>query len=484
MISIKEIQDIEVAIKADRLNDARQILAKATPEEARGVIERLPDSVAGVAFRLLDRDTMLEVFERLERDNQSELLRRMTDDDALKILNRLETDETIQLFEELPAKVTKRLLGQLTAERLKEVDKILGYEDGTCGRRMNPHPFTARRPHTVKETLEAIKASALDAEDLDIVFVIDRERFFHGYVQVADLLKADPETKMVTLAESPGSIVRTNEDEQRAVRVLQKADLPAIAVLDQENRLVGALASEDLMDVAQQEASEWMYQKAGVRDISSKKDHTFSRRLTQGNILYPVRVRLLFLLITLFGGLMVGGIIDHFEGTLEAIIVAAVFIPLVMDMGGNVGTQSTTIFARGFALGHIRLRRFWSYLLREGSIGLTIGVLLGALGGTIAYFWQGVPNDVPAIGLAVGISLTVVITFASMLGFLLPYILIKLGFDHAPGADPFITTIKDFTGLALYFFLVATLIGTPEELDEDLLEEAFNPPAIEWVVGT
>lgn len=483
MINTKEIHEIENAIKSERLNDARQILAKTTPEEAWAVIERLNVPVAAVAFRLLDRKAMLYVFERLERDSQSALLRQMTDDEAIKILERLDADESVQLFEELPAKVTKRLIEQLSVGRRKEVNTILGYPDGSCGRRMNPHPFTARRSHTAKATLDAIKTSELEAEDLDVVFVIDQERFFHGYVQVAELLKADPQATMVSLAKSPGNVVHTDEDEYRAVRVLQRADLPAIAVLDRENRLVGALASEDLMDVAQEEASEWMYQKAGVRDIGSNKDHLFSRRLTQGPIGYPVRVRMLFLFVTLIGGLMVGGIIDHFEGTLEAIIVAAVFIPLVMDMGGNVGTQSTTIFARGFALGHIKLNHFWSYLLREGSIGLTIGLLLGTLGGVIAYFWQGVPNEVPAIGLAVGISLFVVITFAAMLGFLLPYLMVKLGFDHAPGADPFITTIKDFTGLALYFFLVATLIGVPEELDEDLLDTANAPPAIELVLS-
>ena len=134
-----------------------------------------------------------------------------------------------------------------------------------------------------------------------------------------------------------------------------------------------------------------------------------------------------------------------------------------MDMGGNVGTQSTTIFARGLALGHINLRRFGQVLFREGKVGLLMGATLGLAGGTIAYFWQGLPNDVPQLGIAVGISLFAVVLIASILGFLLPYLMVKLGFDHAPGADPFITTIKDFTGLALYFYLVSVLIGVPDE---------------------
>lgn len=167
--------------------------------------------------------------------------------------------------------------------------------------------------------------------------------------------------------------------------------------------------------------------------------------------------------------------------TLAAVLAAAVFIPLVMDMGGNVGTQSTTIFARGFALGHIKLNKFWRYLMREGLIGLTMGLLLGAVAGVIAYFWQGLPNGIPQIGIAVGLALTTVITLAAMLGFLLPYAMVKLGLDHAPGADPFITTIKDFTGLFLYFYLVTLLIGTPEPSEEPVALTPTPPALIQTV---
>jgi magnesium transporter len=233
--------------------------------------------------------------------------------------------------------------------------------------------------------------------------------------------------------------------------------------VDDEDKLVGMITFDDAMQAIEEDVSDTMYQKAGVMTGTSTRekarDVLFSRKLTQGNILYPVRLRITFLFITLIGGFLVGGVIDRFEELLSAIIVAAVFIPVIMDMGGNVGTQSTTIFARGLALGHIKLEKIWKHIGREMAIGALIGIILGLLAGTGAYFWQGEPNDLQLIGLAVGLSLIIVLPLASFLGFFIPYLLLKMGWDHAPGADPFITTIKDFVGLTLYFTLVSVFIG-------------------------
>nr|WP_217352395.1 magnesium transporter [Candidatus Viridilinea mediisalina] len=152
--------------------------------------------------------------------------------------------------------------------------------------------------------------------------------------------------------------------------MLKFSGLPAIPVVDSEERLVGAVTFDDALDLIERDTSETMYQKAGVGDVTRNRDEIYSKRLTQGPIWYPVRVRIVFLFVTLMGGLAVGGLIDSFEEVLAAVLAAAVFIPLVMDMGGNVGTQSTTIFARGLALGHINLQRFRQHLTREVSIGL------------------------------------------------------------------------------------------------------------------
>lgn len=216
---------------------------------------------------------------------------------------------------------------------------------------------------------------------------------------------------------------------------------------------------DDAMDAIAEDVTDTMMQKAGVADPTHLKDTIRSEKLIAGSIAYPLKVRLAFLMVTLAGGLAVGGLIDRFEDVLAAIVAVAVFIPLVMDMGGNVGTQSTTIFARGLALGHIDLTRFRRHLAREVRVGLTMAIILGTIGGTVAWAWQGAPNDIPQLGIVVGIALAFSVTFAAFLGFFLPWLLLKIGADHAPGADPFITTIKDFSGLAVYFLLASWLLG-------------------------
>ncbi|HIK24516.1 MAG TPA: magnesium transporter, partial [Thermosynechococcus sp. M46_R2017_013] len=222
--------------------------------------------------------------------------------------------------------------------------------------------------------------------------------------------------------------------------------IPAIPLVDQEGRLVGDITFDDVIDLA------------GVGNLLNR-DQVWSERLVRGPIRYAVQLRIICLIITLIGGMIVGGVIQYFEEVLEAVVAVAIFIPVVMGMGGNVGTQSTTVFARGLAWQHIDIRHYGGYLFREFRIGAIMGLILGTAGGLIALVWQGLPNGIPQLGLAVGLSLFVVITFAAVLGALLPWILLKLGFDHGPAAAPFITTIKDFTGLLLYFYLVSAFLG-------------------------
>ncbi|RFA26804.1 magnesium transporter [Alkalilimnicola ehrlichii] len=313
---------------------------------------------------------------------------------------------------------------------------------------------------SVKETLDAVRESELDNAAASVVFVARSSGRHLGFVRLSTLLRADAERPVAGLVEGRDLFVKQDADREHAARLLQRRDLAMLPVIDEANRMVGALRFDDAMDILEEEASEDVYWKAGIGDLTHHKEVVRSEKLTSGGIGYPVKVRMAFLMVTLIGGLMVGGVIDYFEGVLEAIVALAIFIPLVMDMGGNVGTQSTTIFARGLALGHINLKQFFRvHIVRELKVGLAMGLVLATIGGLVAWAWQGAPNDIPLLGVVVGISLMFSITTACLLGFLLPYLLLKLGVDHAPGADPFITTIKDFSGLAVYFLSAAWLLG-------------------------
>jgi len=438
---------------------AKALLNQLPAAEAAQVLSALAEADRAVAFRLLDKDQAIATFEQLNADEQRSLVLAMESSEAIAIIEGLDPDDRAALFDELPAKVAKRLLADLRPETRAQIHMLLNYPPDSAGRIMSPNYVMVRRYATVGEALEAVRRSPLKREGIAVVFITDATRRYEGFVRLTDLVKADPDTPVSELIEGADVRVAASDAATAAARLLQRLDLPAVPVVDRENRLVGAVTFDDAMDILEEESSETMYQKAGVAPVGQGADVVRSERLTCGSILYPVRVRIFFLLITLAGGLAVGRIIEHFESVITSVTAAAVFIPMIMDMGGNVGTQSTTIFARGLALGHIDLSRFLRHLWWETRVGMVLGLILGVVGGAIAYVWQGAPNGLPELGIAVGVSLFISSTLACFLGFLMPWALLKLGLDHAAGADPFLTTLKDFTSLTIYFFLVVFLLG-------------------------
>ncbi|MGY6709322.1 MAG: magnesium transporter [Rhizobiaceae bacterium] len=312
----------------------------------------------------------------------------------------------------------------------------------------------------VKQTLETVRRSKTPLGQSSVVFLLDGQGRYKGFVRLSALLRAEPAEQVARLAEGADLAVTADTDQEAAARKLQLRDVSLLPVVNSQGEMIGVLTFDDAMDILEAETSDDIYYKAGVGDVFRTSDHVRSEKLTQGPIWYTVRVRILFLMVTLAGGLVVGGLIDTFEDVLGAVIALAIFIPLVMDMGGNVGTQSSTIFARGYALGHVTMQDFWrKNFAREAMVGAVMAVGIAVIAGTIAYFWQGLPNDIPQLGIVVGVALFTSVFTAACLGFLLPWAMVKIGVDHAPGADPFITTIKDFTGLLVYFLMASWLIG-------------------------
>lgn len=446
-------------LAAGDLAALKQEMMSCHVEEIASELPGLNSTEQALVFRVLAKTKALGVFELLTRDQQATLVEALSMSDAVDVIEQLDADDRIHLIDELPARVAKRLVAELDPATRDSVQSMLGYPAGTVGRILSPHYLWVRSSATIAQAREAVAESQLRSEHLNTVFVVDEERRYQGLIRLGDLLRTDMATPVSDLVQARGVTAGAYDDAAVAARLLQRRDLDALPVLDSEDRLIGAVTVDDAMDAIDIETSATMYGIAGIADPGQDNETLRSEKLTSGSISYPVRVRLAFLMVTLAGGIAVGGLIDAFEDTLAAVVALAVFIPLVMDMGGNVGTQSTTIFARGLALGHINLGRIWHHIGREMLVGLVMGVIIGVVGGAVAYFWQGVPNGIPALGLAVGISLFVSVNIATFLGFFLPWFLIKLGLDHAPGADPFITTIKDFTGLFVYFGLAAWVLN-------------------------
>jgi len=253
--------------------------------------------------------------------------------------------------------------------------------------------------------------------------------------------------------------VSTSTDQEETARLLQELDLLALPVVDYENRLVGIVTIDDAVDILEEEAEEDLFIQAGLASSVKGSESNRSELLIRGSLWQIWKVRLPFLLITLAAGFAAAWLVEGFEEILEAVVAIAFFLPLIMDMGGNVGTQSSTAFARGVALGHIQIKDFLKHFAKEMGVGLNLGLTSGILsGGIIALgsLWFDYPIT---LALAVGLTLIVTMTLAASLGFLVPYALIKLNADQAAGSAPIITSIKDIAGILIYFAFASLFLS-------------------------
>jgi len=436
------------------MKSLKKILNSAEDLEVLEAIKDLSSKEQVIVYRLLNKERALFIFEQLDTRLQQKLIHSFTEEKAIEMITELAPDDRVRLLDELPAGVAKKLLASLSVEERQITNVLMGYESETAGRIMTPEYVRLSRDMTVVDALDKVKANAKDKETIYTLFVTNEARVLEGVLSLRELLIADSHIKIEDLMQKKIIKVSTDTDQEEVARLLQELDLLAIPVTDKENRLVGIITVDDAMDILEDEATEDMFDKAGMADIN-RKETSRSELLVEGSMWDIWKVRVPFLVLTLLGGLIAGSVIETFEETLESIAIVAVFIPVIMDMGGNVGTQSSTVFARGLLLGHIKMKNIGKHLIKEMIVGLTMGILIGIVAGSAAYIWHGVLG----LGLAVGFALVITMTMASMLGFIVPFILIKLNVDQAAGTDPIITSIKDVLGLLIYFILVNQFLG-------------------------
>jgi len=454
---IKLLRRIRQLVNANETETLKQEINAMEDFLLADMIEALESQYQVVVFRLLDKEKALEVFEHIEVEVQQELVQNFADERAVEFFKGLEPDDRARLMDELPAKVAKRLIGSLSQKEKDLTLTVLGYERGTAGHVMTPKYVRLRKDQTVEGALKKLREIGKKIETLYNIYVTDDRRKLEGVVSLKDLVTAEPAALVGdVMTENPIKVTYDVKDEDVA-KLLQDSDMIAVPVVDTEGRLLGAVTVDDAMDVLEDEALESALDKAGFAG-SSQEDIDRSQLLTTGNLWQVWRIRMPFLFVALFGGMIAGMFIEQFEETLEAIAALAFFIPVIMDMGGNVGTQSATIFTRAVVLGQIDFKRFMKQWLREVGIGFSMGVVFGILGGFIVFVWQRDLEYAADLAFVIGVALAFTITIATALGFFVPFVLVKLGLDQAAGANPFITTLKDITGLLIYFLLAAALL--------------------------
>jgi len=434
------------------MGQLKNLLTEAEGMEILHAFYELSEEEQVIVFRLLNKDAALWLFDELDTDEQHNLLRSFTAERTIEFVEELAPDDRVRLLDELPATVAKKLLNSLTPAERASTNLLLGYEPETAGRIMTTEYISLTRDMTAREALKKIRRQARDKETIYTLYVRNRARHLEGVISLKDLIIAEEEALVEDLMMKHAISVQTDTDQEEVATLLKELDLLAIPVVDKENRLVGIVTIDDAIDILEEEVTEDILSQAGL--VASKEANR-SELLISGSLWKIWRVRLPFLFITLVAGMFAGLVIEGFEEVLESIAAVAIFIPLIMDMGGNVGTQSSTVFARGVVLGHIHVKQFTKHFIKEVGVGFSMGIVVGLISGTIAAIWQGLPM----LGLAVGLALVTTMTLAALLGFLVPFVLIKLNIDQAAGSAPIITSIKDIAGLLIYFVSVSVFMS-------------------------
>lgn len=421
------------------------LLALPEPEIA-DLLSRLKKADRIVVLRLLPRDLAGDVFSYLELNEQNALLASLTDEETRQILASMSPDDRTQLLGELPGQITQRLLNLLDRSDLREARELLGYPPESVGRLMTPDYVAVRPEWTIARALTHIRHKGRSLETVATVYVTDHRWKLLDAMDLSRFVLAEPTDTVSQYMEHRLIHLSAFDDRERAVTLIQKYDLSALPVVDSQGTLLGIVTVDDVLDVAQEEATEDFYRVGGVTPLKTRfKNATFRE-------LYGRRIG--WLLALIFMNLFSGAVLASYEATIAAAVALVFFLPLLIDSGGNAGSQSATLMVRALAMGEVRMGD-WSRLIgKELAVATALGVTMG-----LAVWGVGLYRGGPQIAIVVALTMGLVVVIGSLIGLSLPFLLSRLKLDPATASGPLITTIADIAGVLIYLSIATWFLG-------------------------
>ena len=438
---------LQLLLEQGNFQGAKALLLPVQPVDIAEAIEGLPESMQAIAFRLLGKTEAIEVYEHLDSAVQQSLVQEFKRQEVLDVVDKMSPDDRARLFDELPAKVVRRLLTQMSPGERQATALLLGYEEHTAGRIMTPEYISLKESLTLSQTLERIRSLANASEIIYYLYVTDASRRLTGIVSLRDLVISPPEKTLGEIMTRDVVYVNTDTDQEEVARMIGRYDLLALPVVDREQRFVGVVTVDDVIDIIEQEATEDIYALGGVQ---ADGDNYF-----QTNLVTVARKRVVWLFVLLLTNTITGTIIRSQEALLEKAVILTAFIPLLTGTGGNVGAQSSTVVIRGLNTEEISEMGPGQVVFREALAGMLLGAILGTVATVWAYWLQG--NIF--VAMCVGISLVAIALLASIAGSALPFLFRLLGFDPALMSAPFITTAVDVLGVLIYFKIAKLILN-------------------------
>ncbi len=435
-------------IERGKFFDARNEIIKMNVVDIAQLLEQLDEDNTLMVFRLLPKDIAAEVFSYMSYEEQQFIIESITDREIKFIIDELFLDDTIGLIEEMPANVVKKILKNANENTRKHINLLLKYPENSAGSIMTIEFVDLKKEMTVKEALERIRKTGVDKETIDVCYVIDNNRKLEGIVPLRKLILSDENIKVSDIMDSNVISVNTHVDQEEIAALFKKYDLVAMPVVDNENRLVGIITIDDIVDVIEKENTEDFHKMAAIVPYEDEYLKTGVLRLAKN--------RILWLLILMISAMFTGRIILKYEALLQSCIALTAFIPMLMDTGGNAGSQAATLIIRGLALGEIKINDTLKIVWKEFRVAIIVGLVLSAVNFLRIYFLE---NADALVALTVSLSLFITVIMAKVIGCMLPIVAKRLKIDPAIMASPLITTIVDAMSLSAYFSIAIWLIG-------------------------
>lgn len=424
------------------------VLEELYPADIAALMNELPDAERTLLFRVLKKDTAAKVFSELDSDLQESLVMSAADKELSDVLARLSSDDAADLIEEMPVNVVRRILANTKKEQRETINELLKYPEGSAGSVMSVELIKLKADMTVRQAFSYIRNSDCKNDNVYTCYITDAEAKLIGGATVRDMLFADPYETMSDIMRISIAYVKTSDDREEAASLMQKYNLAALPVIDAEGRLVGVITFDDALDVISEEATEDMHKMAAITPTEQPYLKT--------GVLEFFKSRAPWLLLLMVSATLTSGILSKFEDALAAQTALVCYIPMLMDTGGNAGSQSSVSVIRALSLGEISLRDLPAVIWKEGRVAFMCGVLLAVCNFAKVMIFDGVSASLAAV---VCITLLATVMLAKLVGSALPLAARAVGLDPAVMASPLITTIVDALSLVVYFFVASMLLS-------------------------
>lgn len=445
---MEELNELKELIETKQYTSLRQELAEMNDADIASFLESLEEEQLLKIFRILPKSLAADVFSYLDIDNQQFIITKLSDKEAAGIIDNLMADDATDLLEEMPANIVKKLLANASAETRRDINHLLRYPEDSAGSVMTVEFVDLKDNITVREAIERIKRIGIDSETINICYVLDNQRTLKGTVALRYLLLSEPDELIRDIMHENVVSIHTLMDQEEVARQFQKYDFTSMPVVDNEDRLVGIITVDDVVDIMQEEATEDIEKMAAI--VPSDKAYM------KTGVLELWKNRMPWLLLLMISATFTGRIIASFEDALSACAILVAYIPMLMDTGGNAGGQASVTIIRGLSLNEIEFKDVFRVIFKELRIAFLCGISLAAANYLKLIFFDKVTAAVAA---TVCLTLFTAVMIAKLVGCTLPMLAKKIGFDPAVMASPFITTIVDALSLLVYFGIASSILG-------------------------